>query len=132
MVKLLTILLTFLAYSITLVHNLVPHQHKDTHHTNTHHQHENDEDDHHHEDGKNDLGDLFADVIHNPSCVEVIHSSQFENVQKNKAFDYYTVLVIDQELLCDFKPPDKNTFFQVSHYYFNLPENSHLRGPPAV
>lgn len=133
MVKRFIILVSFLAYSLTLIHNLVPHQHEDLSVINNHRQHKSDADGHHHHDDKeNDLKDIFSDAIHHPSAEKVIHGSESVNVQKNKTSGYWIVLAIDHVLLNNLKPPDKNIFFQVSRYCFDLLTNSHLRAPPAI
>jgi Ca2+/H+ antiporter len=134
MVKRTIILFTFLAYSLTLVHSLVPHHHHEdkSHAENHHHHHGHDEDDHH-EHEKKDLSHFFSDVIHHPSAEQVvIHSSQSESVQKVKALDNFIALVFDKILLLDFKPPDRNFSYHKVHYPLDLIGNSHLRAPPAI
>jgi hypothetical protein len=132
MIKRIIILFTFLAYSLTLVHSLIPHRHDDerSQAQNEHH-HGHDEDDHH-EHEKTDLSHFFSDVVHHPSAEQVIHSSQSENVQKTKALDNFVALVFDKVLLLDFKPPDRHFTDQDVHYSLDLIGNSHMRAPPAI
>jgi hypothetical protein len=133
MVKRTIILFTFLAYSLTLVHSLVPHHHHEdkSHAENHHHHHGHDEDDHH-EHEKKDPSHFFSDAIHHPSAGQIIHSSQSESVQKVKALDNFIALVFDKILLLDFKPPDRNFSYHKVHYPLDLIGNSHLRAPPAI
>src|SRR5215216_3475621 len=64
--KRIIILLTFLAYTVTLVHSVVPHAHD----KNQDHHHENISDHHHHDEGDNEdnddknLAHFFADADH--------------------------------------------------------------------
>jgi hypothetical protein len=136
MAKRFIILLSFLAYSLTFVHSLIPHHHHhdDTSQTHSHHHHDSADDNHHHDHEKKELSKFFSDVIHHPSAEQVIHPSQLqsENIQKGKDLDNFILPVIDQELFADFKPPNRNFSYHKVHYPLDLIGNSHLRAPPAI
>jgi hypothetical protein len=132
MAKRVIILLTFLAYSLTLVHSLVPHHHDETVQVHTHddhhsgdHQHENDSDD-------NTLSHFFSDAVHHPSAEIFIHSSKQENVQKAKTLSSVFILMPGQLLLPELKPPDNPDYDTPGVYSFDHFSISLLRAPPKV
>lgn len=130
MLKRLIILLTFLGYSLTLAHSLVPHHHHDQVAQNhSHHHHATG---HHDDDDHKSLSHFFADAIHHPSAEQIILSSQSENVQKSKTIGAYFILALDQILFPELKPPDNNISYPAAHYSFNLSTISLLRAPPAI
>lgn len=134
MLRRLIILLSFLAYSVMLVHNLVPHHHHDEQIVQSHHHHNHDhsEQDHHDDENRKSLSHFFGDVIHHPALKQIIHSSLMEDVQKSKKVNEFFSLTTEQVLLPDLKPPDIPAAYQTKQYSFNLFANSLLRAPPAI
>jgi hypothetical protein len=135
MVKRFIILFTFLAYSLTLTHSLVPHHHDDDliqselHHDEASSGHHDDD-----SDNSNDqlLSHFFSDAVHHPSADIAIHSSQSENVTKDYGQHIFLVPPFTQLLLPDLEPPDVFKFYQAHSYSIHLFSASHLRAPPAV
>lgn len=131
--KKVIILLTFLAYGLTLVHGLVPHQHHNE--AYIHHHHQNSEKHDHHDDNDTDqssLGHVFSDAIHHPASDIVMHTPQSENIRKGfKSADIYIVslkAIISPQL----KPPDIRHYHQKTHYTSDPPYFFLLRAPPVA
>jgi hypothetical protein len=127
------ILLSFLAYSLTLVHSIVPHHHHQEP-ISKHHHHHDEAKDHHHEDHdeKKTVSHAFADAIHFPGSDVALHGQVSENVQKvffiaGICSDNLTAL-LSQEL----KPPDRNTDYRQTHYSAFHYSLFLLRAPPVA
>jgi hypothetical protein len=131
MVKRATILLTFLAYSLTLIHSAVPHHHHQEVAQVNHHHHDDERGHDHGSDEKNTLSHFFADAIHHPAAELAIHSSQSENVAKSKATDF-VITILNRIILPESKPPDIVTYYQPRHYSSDQFRLFLLRAPPAV
>jgi hypothetical protein len=129
------ILVSFLAYSLTLVHSIVPHHHHGAgiskHHHDHHHDDESDQnhDDH---DEKKTVSHAFADAIHFPGSDVALHGQSSDNVQKiffviGICSDNLTSLLSQQ-----LKPPDRNTSYRQTHYSAFHCSLFLLRAPPAA
>jgi hypothetical protein len=134
------ILLCFLAYSLTLVHSIVPHHHHDSsisehhHHDESNGNHHGDlkHHDHHGNEEKKTVSHAFADAIHLPGSEVALHGTSQGSVQRlffvsEIGFDPIAFL-----LALQLKPPDFNydyrhTFYTTSNYSLFL-----LRAPPVV
>lgn len=129
------ILLSFLAYSLTLVHSVVPHHHHDEGKTDHHHhRHGNDKDHHHHgqDDGDKSLSHVFADAIHNPASEVVIHNPEPEHLQKsNYPVDLF-ISKIGAIIFLRIRPPDPLSDYQEAHYSTNHDSFYLLRAPPVA
>jgi hypothetical protein len=128
-------LLTFLAYALTLVHSVVPHVHdkKQDHH------HEHTSDHHHHDEGDNadsedkNLTSFFAEVEHQAGAETFIRSNASELKVKQAA----KVITASSALLFSFEidsGPSKSPIltrneFAPSSEHFKI---SLLRAPPAI
>jgi hypothetical protein len=132
MLKRSIILLSFVAYALTLVHSIVPHHHHDRPTSEHHHDHES-KDHHAHDDHEQKtISHAFADAIHFPGSDLVIYSQQSEAVQK--IFPVATGYFNEVRLLLStqLKPPDRNidqrsaSYLSVSHSLFLL------RAPPVA
>jgi hypothetical protein len=131
MIKRITILLTFLAYSLSLVHSLVPHHHREdvTEHTEHHHSnehHENDED-----SAGTDLAYFFGQAEHHPAAQFTLHSNNSNKQDNsNSAFDCLA-LYFYSTISSDGEPPGLVVIDQenCSDSYFKI---SLLRAPPAL
>lgn len=132
MYKKAVILLTFLAYSLTLVHSLVPHHHHQQAKAHYHH-HENGHDHHHDDDRDKSLSHAFADAIHNPASEAFTHPSPPQQSVKKKVTAPAFPLVIFNDLIHDLsKPPDADAPpYQEKHYGSQPHSFSLLRAPPA-
>lgn len=132
MFKRTVILLTFLSYFLTLVHSLVPHHHHDGSKI-AHHQ-GSDTSDHHHEpeNENNSISHVFAYAIHHPASDVVIHSRQFDIVQKNKQSVDVLIFTFSQLLFPELKPPDIPIPHQGNHYSSEQDSFFLLRAPPVV
>jgi hypothetical protein len=130
--KKVVILLTFLAYTLTLAHSVVPHHHDDTrvghhHHGNGDHPHHDD-----HDDDKNTISQVFADAIHHPASEIVVQPSETVFFhKKHKTVD--TLIVKLSELLIPvLKPPDRRPVHQQKYYSSYQDSFFLLRAPPAA
>lgn len=133
MLKQIIILLTFMAYSLTLVHSLVPHHHHDEAdkiHSHDHNDHS--QGNHHENEDEKSLSQFFADAIHHPSAKITIHSPQSGNIQNGKTIIWSYILTQEQILLPKQKPPGNNIAYQAVPYSANLFTRSLLRAPPAI
>jgi hypothetical protein len=130
MTKRIIILLSFLAYSLTLVHSIVPHHHHDK--TASGHHHHNTSDSHHHDDEDETVSHAFADVIHFPGADIVIHPDQARVIQK---YSHVAELYVDNVthlLSPQLKPPDLNIDQGQKCYSSGYHSLFLLRGPPVV
>ena len=134
------ILLTFLAYALTLIHSVVPHHHHEERSTNHHHhhgegmKHHHDHDDDHDDDDhdRNTISHVFADAIHHPASEISVHASEFKVIQKkNTAVDILIVELIDL-VSPKLKPPDAQSIYQEKHHSFARDYFFLLRAPPAA
>lgn len=129
------ILLSFLAYSLTLVHNLVPHHHHEEAKTDRHHRHHASEKDHHHheQDEENkSLSHVFADAIHHPASELVIHNPESQHIQKsNNPIDLF-IAKIGETMFLRIRPPDPLTNYQETHYSSDQDTFFLLRAPPVA
>ena len=134
MFKRIVILLTFLAYSLTLVHSLVPHHHH-VEVTIDHHHHDGTQKDHHHHEQHDDnksLSHIFADAIHHPASEVVIHNPASQHIQKsNNPVDLF-IAKIDETIFLRIRPPDPSTNYQEPHYPSNEDSFFLLRAPPVA
>ena len=141
MYKRLILLLTFLAYAVTMVHNLVPHRHEQEHskvndhhqHHHTHHHHGENEGDSPHGGDENDNAiHSFADAMHHPAAGQGIHVNPAKEFQKKtRAVDVF-IPVLNGIFLPDLKPPDIYFTVQQTHYPSDHPAFFLLRAPPVV
>lgn len=132
--KRLIILVTFLAYSLTLVHSLVPHHHHDK--AITHYHHHGDGLHHHHGDpdehDEKTIGHIFADAAHHPASELVIHPPESQRIQKNSnAVDLFIVKSI-HTIFLRIRPPDPLPDYQAKHYSSDQDSFFLLRAPPVV
>jgi hypothetical protein len=123
------ILLSFLAYSLTLVHSIVPHHHHNQPISNHHHHESKDHDDH---DEKNTVSHAFADAIHFPGSDVAIHGQSPDCAQKTFSVseicsEYLTSLLFHQQ-----KPPDVNVDYRQTHYTNFYNSLFLLRAPPVA
>ena len=144
MYKRLIILITFLAYSLSLVHSLVPHHHDEETQIGHHHHHHGSEKDHHHHGSEKDhhhpeqdhenksLSQVFADALHHPASEVVIHTPQSENVEKKNAAVDDVIFIISQLIFPELKPPDIPIHHREKHYSSNGDSFFLLRAPPVA
>jgi hypothetical protein len=129
------ILLSFLAYSLTLVHSLVPHHHDEEANIDHHHHHHGNQKDHHHHEQDNDnesLSHVFADAIHHPASEVVIHNAGSKHIQKsNNPVDLF-IASIRQTIFLRIRPPDPSTVYQEKHYASQQHSFFLLRAPPVA
>jgi hypothetical protein len=126
------ILLSFLAYSLTLVHSIVPHHHHDKP-VSEHHHHDDSKQHHHHDDHEDKtVSHAFADAIHFPGSEVVIHAQTTDNIQKlSYALEFCSeniVSLLSQQL----KPPDPNIGYRQIHYSAAKYSWFLLRAPPVA
>jgi hypothetical protein len=127
------ILLSFLAYALTLVHSIVPHHHHDEPTSNHHHHHDGSNDhDHDDHDEEKTVSHAFADAIHFPGSDVALHGQSSDNVQKigfvsEICSDYLTSLLSQQ-----LKPPDLNVDYRQTHYSAFHYSLFLLRAPPVA
>lgn len=135
MYKRAVILLSFLAYSLTLVHSLVPHHHDEEARIEDHHHHHGNQKDHHHHeqnDGNKSLSHVFSDAIHHPASEVVIHSPESKHIQKsNYPVDLF-IARIGETISPRIRPPDPSTRYQENHYSFQQHSFFLLRAPPVA
>jgi len=131
MFKRSVIFLTFLAYALTLAHDLVPHHHHDETVVKHHHHNERGKSHDHHDHEKKSLSHTFADATHHPSSGLVIQPSQV-NIEKRTSAKELTIIRSSALLLPLFKPPDTFAASQTRHSspgHFTI---FLLRGPPVI
>ena|SRR5688572_2180100 len=126
------ILVSFLAYSLTLVHSIVPHHHHDQP-VSEHYHHDGSKEHHHHDDQEEKtVSHAFADAIHFPGSDVVIHVQSTDNIQKlSYASDLCfenTISLLSRQL----KPPDLNIDPRRTHYSTDKYSLFLLRAPPAA
>jgi hypothetical protein len=137
MIKRATILLTFLAYSFSLVHSLVPHHHHEEKVAHTHHEHHsdsnrNDDSDNDTDHDNNQLRDIFAEFAHGSASNFFIHAQTSEQKTKvSYAFEFvfayaYSLTPSDKQ------PPGFVCIDQQELYDYNVSSISLLRAPPAI
>jgi hypothetical protein len=129
MLKRITILFTFLAYSMSLVHSFVPHHHHDEEVAHHHHH------DSHAQDDTTNIPDVLADAlaeaIHSPESEFFVHGQTLEQkVKNNLANDFITAFVCSLTL-SDWEPPGFIPIDRSEFYDYNLSSISLLRAPPA-
>ena len=130
MFKTTVILLSFLAYSLTLVHSIVPHHHDKQ--LSDHHHHENLSDHHHDDDEQKSVSQSFADATHFPGSEIVLHPQQSETIQKITQIFGLHVDNLKCFLSPQLKPPDLNVD-QRPAYYSSAPHSFFLlRAPPEA
>jgi hypothetical protein len=133
--KRIIILVSFLAYSLTLVHSLVPHHHQNEAKADHHHQHQNSDKDHHHPEQHGDdksLSHIFADAIHHPASELVIQNPESQRIQKgSNAVDLF-IAEIGETILLRIRPPDPLTNYQENHYSSQQDSFFLLRAPPVA
>lgn len=131
MIKRTVIFLSFLAYSLTLVHSIVPHHHHEK--PASEHHHHGTKNHHHHDDDHEEkaLSHALADAIHFPGSEIAIHAQQSLSVEKVVPTDLLVDSLISL-LLPQLKPPDlsvdRRQAFYSSRHQSLLP----LRGPPVA
>ena len=129
------ILLTFLACSLTLVHNLVPHNHRDEAKNDHHNHHHNSPKQHHHheqDDENKSLSHVFADAVHHPASELVIQNPESQRIQKSiNAVDLY-VSKIDETIFLRIRSPDPLTHHLEKHYSSQQDSFFLLRAPPVA
>ncbi|QLH33486.1 MAG: hypothetical protein HWD62_14620 [Cyclobacteriaceae bacterium] len=122
MTKRIIILISFLAYSLTFIHSVVPHHHHEI--KTAKHQH-SETNDHNHSDHENKtVNHAFADAVHVPGSEVVIHSGQTEvTVKFSQVAELRTDNLLDL-LSPQLKPPDLNAdrrqvfiHQHIIHYY---------------
>ena len=126
--------MSFLAYSLTLVHSLVPHHHHDEAKIEHHHHHGSDKDHHHPEQDDEDksLSHVFADAIHHPASERVIQTPESQHIQKSSnAVDLF-IAKIGDILFLRIRPPDPLTNYQKKHYSSQQDSFFLLRAPPVA
>jgi hypothetical protein len=133
MFKRCIILLSFLAYSLTLVHSIVPHHHhEEPTSKNRHHHNESKAHDHDDHEEKKTVGHAFADAIHFPGSDIVLHGQSSDNVQKTFFIpgicSYNLTTLLSQQL----KPPDLNVDYRQRHYSAFQYSLFLLRAPPIA
>ena len=133
MFKRTVIVLTFLAYALTLAHSLVPHRHDDEAKLSHHHHHENGTSHHHHdEDEQKSLSHSFEDAIHHPSSGVVIQSSLCESPGKKCPFFELVLIHSNDHLLSLLRPPDTPAENNIRHHSSGHGLLFQLRGPPVM
>jgi hypothetical protein len=137
MIKRITILFTFVAYSLSLAHSLVPHHHhkeKGTHHhqANDHHHH-HDSDDHDNTKNVDDvLTDALAEAAHSPASQFFVHGQISEQKVKNTQVLEFAIAYAYSLTLSDQEPPGFVSIDRQEFYDYNLSSISLLRAPPAI
>ena len=127
------IFLLFLAYSLTLVHSVVPHHHhQEVADIHSHSHHEDATRNHHDSDDEKSISHFFSEAVHHPSAKLTVLSPYSENILKSKPSTAHLMLRLEQIFLPMFKPPENNATFQVDHYSSHLFTLSLLRAPPVV
>jgi hypothetical protein len=127
------ILLSFLAYWLTLVHSIVPHLHHDKPTSKQHHHHDGSKD-HDHDDHqeKKSVSHAFADAIHFPGSDVTLHGPTSDNVQKI----FFVVKICSDNLMSllsqQLKPPDRNADYRQTHYSAFHYSLFLLRAPPVA
>jgi hypothetical protein len=132
MIKTAVILLSFLAYSLTLVHSVVPHHHHDKQVSD--HHHENSDDHHHHDNADHEeksVSHAFADAIHFPGSEIAIPAKQSLTIEKVVIIDLQVDNLVSF-LLPQLKPPDVNADRRQAHYSSRHQSFFLLRGPPVM
>lgn len=134
MYKRAIILLSFLAYSLTLVHSIVPHHHHegakvDSHHHGTGNSHHHHQEEH---DERESLSQVFSDATHHPASNVVIHTPQSDILQKNKQSVNLLIFAISQLVFPELKPPDIPAHHQENHYISQQYSFFLLRAPPVA
>jgi hypothetical protein len=132
MLKRFFILLSSLAYSVTLVHNVVPHHHHQEAAETVLHHHHHEEDHHHSDDEKGSLSHTFADAIHHPAAEQVVHGQLSESSAKSKTIQEHFILALTHLLLAEQEPPDYPIPNQSRSYSHTRSALSLLRAPPAI
>lgn len=131
MFKRAVIFLSFLAYSLTLVHSIVPHHHHDKQ-VSDHHHHENSNDHHHDDHEEKSVSQSFADATHFPGSEIVLHPQQSETIQKITLNMVLQVDNLKHFLSPQLKPPDLNVDHRPA-YYSSAPHSLFLlRAPPVA
>jgi hypothetical protein len=131
MTKRLIILLSFLAYSLSLVHSIVPHHHHDNKITDHHHHDHSTDHDHDNHEEKT-VGHAFADAIHFLGSDIVIQPQQSYVVQKTALVAELYTDNLAHFISPKLKPPDFNIdkrhrhYSSIPHYLFLL------RAPPVA
>jgi hypothetical protein len=132
MFKRSVILLSILAYSLTLVHSLVPHHHHDKA-VSEHHHHNNSKGHNHHDDHEDKtVSHAFADAIHLPGSDLVLHSQPSETIQKFVTDVELTFDDLAFQLTPQLKPPDLNIDQRSAHYLSVQYSLFLLRAPPVA
>jgi len=129
MLKKAVILLSFLAYSLTLVHSIVPHHHHDKQATSHFHAEFFSCGDHRDETS---LGHAFADAIHFPGSENVISSQQSAKTVKVVTVIELQVHDIVSLLLPQLTSPDINEDRRQAHYSSTPRSLFLLRAPPVA
>jgi hypothetical protein len=126
------ILLSFLAYSLTLVHSIVPHHHHDEAISKHHHHDESKDHDHDDHDEKKTVSHAFADAIHFPGSDVALLGQSSDNVQKV----FFVVAICSDNLTLllsqQLKPPDCNVDYRQTHYSAFHYSLFLLRAPPVA
>lgn len=134
MYKRIIILLSFLAYSLSLVHSLVPHRHDEKAKVHHHHHHDNGNDHHHHEEEQENipLSDVFASAIHQTSSELIFQIPESHHIKKSwKSVDLF-VARISEIMFVRTEPPDRLANYQQEHYSFRQDSFYLLRAPPVA
>jgi hypothetical protein len=138
MIKRITILFTFLAYSLSLVHSLVPHHHheeKIAHHHHHEHHHDSDHDDNSDSDtnqDSNQLSDMFSEFAHSSAGQFFIHPQTSEQkIKASHAFEFVFAYAYSL-ILSDEQPPGFVHIERQESYDYNVSSISLLRAPPAI
>ena len=127
------IFLLFLAYSLTLVHSVVPHHHhQEVDDIHSHSHHEDATRNHHDSDDEKSISQFFSEAVHHPSAKLTFLSPYSENILKSKTSTVHLIPRLEQIFLPMFKPPENNAPFHVDHYSSYLVTLSLLRAPPVV
>lgn len=128
------ILLSFLAYSLALVHSLVPHHHHEKAKIDHHHHHGSEKDHHHHEKDNDDksLGHVFADAIHHPASELVIHNRESQHIQKSSNPVDLFIAKIGEVVVLRIRPPDPSTNYQEKYYSSQQDLFFLQRAPPVA
>lgn len=120
----------FLAYSLSLVHSLVPHHH---HEEKVAHHHHHDSDDH---DNTTDVDDVLADALaeatHSPASQFFVHSQTSEQKVKSIHAIEFAIAYAYTLTLSDREPPGFISIDRQEFYDYNLSSISLLRAPPAI
>jgi len=134
--KRVIILLSFLAYSLSMAHSLVPHRHDGKAKVHHHHHHHDNENDHHHhnEEDQEDksLSDAFAAAIHHPASGLIIRNPESQHIQKSSSAVDLFIAKIGEIIFVRRKPPAPLTNYQQKHYSFRQDSFFLLRAPPVA